>query len=146
MSNNTARIEIKDIFRDYKGKESGLDKQARFLFARQSMPLHCPACQKRHSVNELHVSHPDYKADSKANQHFSVFVCPATKAKLKHDILLIGTGDFLNLLPTFYYEWGTEPTGMVSTGVYINDVYHSTGLIEKSKALADNLEFHNPHS
>lgn len=139
-------IAIKDVFRDFKGKESKLDKQARFLFARQSMPLSCPACQKTHTVNELHISHPDYQKESKVNQHFSSFICPNTKAKLKHDVQLITDGDLLNLIPMFYYEWGNEPTGMVSTGVYIGDVFHSTGLMEKIKALAANIEFHNPHS
>ena len=143
---DNGRVEIKDVFKDYKGKESGLDKQTRFLFAKQSLPLICPACGKQHTVNQLHVKHPSYKRNNPKTQHFSNFICPETKAKLKHDMTLIGGEDSLSLVPDFYYEWGDEPAGHVSTGCYVNDVLKNTGTVPRTYAVEKGLEFHNPHS
>lgn len=46
----------------------------------------------------------------------------------------------------FYYEWGNEPTGCVSTGCYNErDEFIDTGYMAKSKALTSGLVFNNPH-
>jgi hypothetical protein len=46
----------------------------------------------------------------------------------------------------FYYEWGNEPTGYVSTGCYVNDEFKSTGLMRLSEVKALGLKFNCPHA
>jgi hypothetical protein len=47
--------------------------------------------------------------------------------------------------PQFWFEWGNEPRGFVSTGAYdkFND-YHFTGLMPID--VKNIISFHNPHS
>lgn len=46
----------------------------------------------------------------------------------------------------FYYTWGNEPCGMVSTGCYdAKEAYHFTGYMAKELAYKK-LYFHCPYS
>lgn len=46
--------------------------------------------------------------------------------------------------PEFWYEWGTEKAGYVSTGCYIDGVYVSTG--QRKREDVKYLPFNNPHA
>ena len=48
--------------------------------------------------------------------------------------------------PEFYYEWGTEPAGFVTTGLYVDDVWKGTGLMKKEEAITKGLKYNCPHS
>lgn len=48
--------------------------------------------------------------------------------------------------PQFYYEWGNEPAGYVSTGAYVDGVFKSTGWRIKAEITRTGLPYHNPHS
>ena len=50
-------------------------------------------------------------------------------------------------VPQFYFVWGNEPRGMVSTGRYDdNEVYQETGVILRESAKEMGLKFHNPNA
>ena len=51
-----------------------------------------------------------------------------------------------NISPEFYYEWGSEPQGCVSTGLYIDEVWYNTGYILKSEAIKMGLKYHCPYN
>ena len=47
----------------------------------------------------------------------------------------------------FYYNWGNEPAGYCSIGMYDqNDVYRSLGFGKIEDVKKRNLPFNNPHS
>lgn len=50
-----------------------------------------------------------------------------------------------NITPEFYYEWGDEPRGYVSTGCYMDDVFYNTGKISRKEATKMGLYFHCPY-
>lgn len=50
------------------------------------------------------------------------------------------------ITPQFYYEWGNEPAGYVSTGCYIDEVFLSCSQMLKTNAINIGLRFHNPFS
>lgn len=46
-----------------------------------------------------------------------------------------------------YYNWGDEPVGYVSTGYYDkSDIWRSTGLCTKEKAIQLKLTYNCPYS
>lgn len=52
-----------------------------------------------------------------------------------------------NLKPQFWYEWGDEPAGHVSTGAYDEkNGYVSTGSMPRKEVDKLKLPFNNPHS
>ncbi len=52
-----------------------------------------------------------------------------------------------NIVPQFWYEWGNEKPGHVSTGAYdTNDKLINTGYMLKKQAEKLGLTFNNPHS
>lgn len=48
--------------------------------------------------------------------------------------------------PQFYYEWGNEPTGYVSVGLYIDDEFYSCGQVLKTEVIEAGLPYHSPHN
>ena len=51
-----------------------------------------------------------------------------------------------NLKPEFYYEWGDEPHGFVSTGCYRDGQFYATGILTKVEATKRNLIYDCPFS
>lgn len=50
-------------------------------------------------------------------------------------------------MPQFYFTWGDEPRGTVSTGRYDeNDVYRYCGLIDRQSIKGLGLQFNNPNN
>lgn len=47
--------------------------------------------------------------------------------------------------PKYYYEWGNEPAGYVSTGLYKDDVWYDNGYMLKSEAIRSGFKSHNPY-
>jgi len=50
------------------------------------------------------------------------------------------------ITPEYYYEWGSEPAGFVSTGLYLDNVWYDTGEIRKDEAIKAGLKFHCPYN
>lgn len=53
---------------------------------------------------------------------------------------------FRHPMPEFYYEWGNEPFGYVTIGMYVDDIFINCGQIKKSEALENGLVWFNPHA
>ena len=51
-----------------------------------------------------------------------------------------------NVSPEHWYQWGNEPTGYVSVGAYVDDVWYGMGVVRKDEAIQSGLTFHNPHA
>lgn len=51
-----------------------------------------------------------------------------------------------NIAPEYYYEWGSEPQGYVSIGLYLDDEWYGCGCIKKSEAIDNGLKYHCPYN
>lgn len=49
-----------------------------------------------------------------------------------------------NITPEHYYQWGDEPTGYVTCGLYLNDLWYNCGIISKKDAENNGLTYHCP--
>lgn len=85
-------LTIKDFYPDYNEKysNSGLDRQELFLFKLFSTPIHCPACKKAHTINELKYSSPDFGTSNKEK-----LFCPNTDKELIHETTMFGGENYL---------------------------------------------------